>query len=126
MRELAFGKQDVNFSKGTDNSKVQRQSDIEKGAINLYIFFADKFGEENIVIFVVHLDDATPHAHCQILPITKENKFSYRKIMVGEINSKNAYRDKKKNINKVKIDAMTSVRMIIGNLTFKELNSICT
>lgn len=96
MRELAFGKQDVNFSKGTDNSKVQRQSDIEKRAIILYIFLADKFGEENIVIFVVHFDDATPHAHYQILPITKENKFSYRKIMVGEINSKNAYRDKKK------------------------------
>lgn len=33
---------------------------------------------------------------------------------------------KRKNINKVKIDAMTSVRMIIGNLTFKELNSIYT
>lgn len=38
MRELAFGKQDVNFSKGTDNSKVQRQSDIEKRAI-IFIFF---------------------------------------------------------------------------------------
>lgn len=33
-----------------------------------YRFFCDKFGEENIISFSVHLDETTPHAHVLAIP----------------------------------------------------------
>lgn len=59
MRRLAFGNQNVDFEKGNhpDNSWVKRQEGIEKWAVDVYNFMAKKYGEENIVAFVVHLDE---------------------------------------------------------------------
>ena len=47
-------------------------------------FFADKFGEENIISAVVHLDETTPHLHLNLVPIVD-----------GKLCSKDLY-DKKK------------------------------
>lgn len=47
-------------------------------------FFADKFGEENIVSAVVHMDETTPHLHLNLVP-----------IIDGKLCSKDLY-DKKK------------------------------
>ena len=33
-------------------------------------FFADKYGAENIVSAVVHMDETTPHLHLNLVPIT--------------------------------------------------------
>ena len=76
MREIAFGDQKVNWEKGSDNSHIIRQEDIEKWAVDLYKFMSDKYGEENISAFVVHLDETTPHIHCTLLPIVN-NKFNF-------------------------------------------------
>lgn len=83
MRRLAFGAQDVNFNFGADNSKVVREKGIEEWAADTYNFIAKKYGEENILAFVVHLDEINPHVHCTLLPITKENKFSWNKLFGG-------------------------------------------
>ena len=83
MRRLAFGAQDVNFTYGADNSKIVREKDIEAWAVDTYNFIANKYGEENIVAFTVHLDETNPHVHCTLLPITKENKFSWNKLFGG-------------------------------------------
>ena len=80
MREIAFGKQKVNFKKGADNSGITRTKDIEQWAQDVYNFAAKRFGEENIVSFYVHLDEKSPHAHCTILPVNKDNKLSYRDV----------------------------------------------
>jgi hypothetical protein len=40
---------------------------------------AEKYGEENIASFVVHLDETNPHAHCTLLPI-QDGKFAYKKM----------------------------------------------
>lgn len=93
MRELAFGDQNVDFEKGADNSSIKRMKDIENWALDTYNFVAKKYGEENIAAFVVHLDEKNPHVHCKILPITEQNKFSFRKVMVGDDNSKEAFRN---------------------------------
>ena len=86
MRRLAFGDQNVDFDKGkdTDNSWVQRQKEIEQWAVDVYNFMAKKYGEENIVAFVVHLDEKNPHVHCTVLPVTDNNKLSWKKVISGE------------------------------------------
>jgi len=63
MRRLAFGDQQVDWKRGADNSQITRREDIEKWAVDMYKFMADKFREENIAAFVVHLDEMTPHVH---------------------------------------------------------------
>ena len=82
MRQLAFGNQEVNFKRGSDNSQVTRCPGIEKWAQDMYHFMADKYGEDNIAAFVVHLDETLPHIHCTLLPITEKNKFGRGKCQV--------------------------------------------
>lgn len=90
MRNLAYGKQEVNWEKGADNSALQRMPEIEKWAKDSYQFMCDKYGEQNIVAFVVHLDEANPHVHCTVLPITNDEKMSFFKVFLNGVNSKNA------------------------------------
>lgn len=80
MRELAFGDQQVDFKKGADNRGIQRKEDIEKWAVDMYNFIAKKFGEDNIIAFVVHLDEKNPHVHCTVVPVNAKNKISYRDV----------------------------------------------
>ncbi len=91
MHRLAFGNQQVNLERGADNSAIQRMPEIENWTKDMYRFMSDKFGEKNIAAFVVHLDETNPHIHCTVLPITEQDKFSWRKVMVGESNSKIEY-----------------------------------
>lgn len=90
MRDLAFGKQEVNWEKGADNSAVQRMPEVEKWAKDSYQFMCDKYGEQNIIAFVVHLDEANPHIHCTVLPITKDEKMSFFKVFLDGVNSREA------------------------------------
>ncbi len=82
MLQLAFGEQKVDLSKGADNRHITRQPDIEKWAQDQYRMMCRRYGEDNIVAFVVHLDEKNPHVHCTLLPI-KDNKISYRKVFGG-------------------------------------------
>ena len=77
MRQLAFGEQNVNFSYGADNSHIVREKGIEEWAVDTYNFIAKRFGEENILAFVVHLDETNPHVHCTVMPINEKNRFSW-------------------------------------------------
>jgi len=82
MRELAFGNQQVDYKKGADNSHLQRKEDIEKWAKDMYDYVARKYGEDNIIAFVVHLDETNPHVHCTVVPVV-DNKISYNKVFGG-------------------------------------------
>ena len=88
MEKLAFGDQKVSYSPFADNSHLERKEDIEKWAKEMYNYIAQKYGEENIAEFTVHLDETTPHAHCVVVPITPSGKLSFRKVFVGENNNK--------------------------------------
>ncbi len=83
MLELAFGDQQVDLSKDADNRGLQRKDDIEKWAVDAYKFIADKYGEENILAFIVHLDERNPHVHCSLIPVDEKNRISYNKIFGG-------------------------------------------
>ena len=83
MRELAFGEQKVNFDKDGENTDVERKPEIEQWAKDIYDFVSNRFGEQNIVSFIVHLDEKNPHIHCALMPIDKDNKFSFKKLFAG-------------------------------------------
>lgn len=83
MHEIAFGNQTVDLKDGADNSHIRRTRDIENWAKDMYDFFAKRYGEENIVSFVVHLDETNPHGHLTLLPIDNRNKFGAGGILRG-------------------------------------------
>ena len=84
MHELAFDRK-VNLGKrgiGT-NGDVQRKADIEQWAVDCYEWAAKKYGAENIIDFVVHLDETNPHIHCIVVPLTRDGKLSYTELFGG-------------------------------------------
>ena len=84
MRELAFGNQEVDFNTGADNAAIHRKKEIEQWAKDIYDFVSEKYGEQNIVSFIVHLDETNPHVHCAIMPIDENNKFAFKKLFSGK------------------------------------------
>ena len=87
MTELAFGNQKVDFEAKRGNEGVQRMPEIEQWAKDIYDFVARKFGEENIINFVVHLDETTAHAHCDIVPVNDQGRISYKDVFHGHTKS---------------------------------------
>lgn len=83
MTELAFGNQKVDFEAKCGNEHIQRMPEIEEWAKDMYNFVARKFGEENIINFVVHLDETTAHAHCDIIPVNAQGRISYKDVFHG-------------------------------------------
>ena len=83
MTELAFGNQKVDFEAKSGNENVKRMPEIEEWAKDIYDFVARKFGEENIISFVVHLDETTAHAHCDIVPVNEQGRISYKDVFHG-------------------------------------------
>lgn len=90
MRNLAFGNQKVDWEHGADNSDLKRMPEIESWAKDAYAFMCKTFGEQNIAAFVVHLDEANPHVHCTVLPLTEKNRFSFKKIFTKGVNTREA------------------------------------
>lgn len=84
MMKLAFGDQQVSKDPNANNSHLTRKEEIEKWAKDMYTFVAQKYGEENIAAFVVHLDETTPHAHCVVVPINESNKLSFKDVFAGK------------------------------------------
>lgn len=84
MLEIAFGNQKVDLTQGADNSHIKRSPDIERWAQDMYRFASDKWDEENIVAFIVHLDETNPHVHMTLLPIDKDKKFAFKKMFAGK------------------------------------------
>ena len=83
MLELAFGDQKYDLTKGADNSHLQRKEDIEKWAVDMCNWAAKKYGEENVLAFVVHLDEKNPHVHCTVIPVDEKGRISYNKVFGG-------------------------------------------
>ena len=45
-----------------------------------YKFFAERYGEENIIAAVVHLDETTPHMHLNLIPITSDGRLCSKQL----------------------------------------------
>lgn len=84
MHAIAFDRPVHLGQKGIGlNSDVQRKADIEHWAMDCYNHMAKKFGAENIIDFVVHLDETNPHIHCIVVPLTRDGKLSYTELFGG-------------------------------------------
>ena len=81
MRKLAFGNQAI--SEYGNNWDVDSCSGIDRWATDIYDFCCREFGEENVVSFIVHLDELNPHAHAVIVPITKDGRLSAKDLFGG-------------------------------------------
>ena len=81
--QLAFGKQQLDLTPGADNSRVTRRPAIEHWAKDMYDVLAGRFGEENILSFIVHLDERTPHIHADLIPVTEDGKISFNQVFAG-------------------------------------------
>ena len=73
----------MDFENGADNTRIEREGDIERWAKDVYSFVSGKYGEQNIAAFIVHLDELNPHVHCTLLPI-KDGRFAYKEIFAGK------------------------------------------
>ena len=83
LTRLAFGDQRVDFTPGADNSDVKRQPEIEEWAKDMYDVLAGRFGEENILSFIVHLDERSPHIHADLVPVDESGKISFKAVFTG-------------------------------------------
>ena len=45
-----------------------------------YKFFAERYGEENIIAAVVHNDETTPHMHFNLMPVTKDGRLCSKQL----------------------------------------------
>ena len=45
-----------------------------------YKFFAERYGEENIIAAVVHNDETTPHVHLNLMPVTKDGRLCSKQL----------------------------------------------
>lgn len=82
MNYMAFGNQEINVARdGTaDNSRLKRERQIENWALDLYNWMAEKYGEENIIGFDVHLDETTAHCHATIIPVVMRTEKKTGKV----------------------------------------------
>lgn len=49
-----------------------------------YNFFAERYGKENILSAVVHLDEATPHMHLYLMPITPDGRLCCKDVFTRQ------------------------------------------
>ena len=81
MTEIAFGRP-MDFDWSRDNSAVTLADDpdtpgykqIETMAMDYYEFLCRKFGEENVIGLMCHLDETTPHFHALVIPVAERVK----------------------------------------------------
>lgn len=43
-------------------------------------FFCDRYGKENVINATVHMDEATPHMHIGVVPVTKDGRLSAKTL----------------------------------------------
>ena len=71
LHKLAYDDQDVDLTLQRSNAHIKRKAGIENWAKDTFDFVCRRFGEENVIGFDVHLDETTPHAQIQIIPVAK-------------------------------------------------------
>ena len=73
MNSFVVGSDKTFFDKLPKALQYQFFSDCAK-------FFAERYGEENIISAVVHLDETTPHMHLNLMPITSDGRLCSKQL----------------------------------------------
>ena len=66
---------DQDFFKGMDPNEVNRFFQDSKE------FLEQEYGKENMIYATVHLDEATPHMHFGVVPLTKDGRLSAKEVV---------------------------------------------
>ncbi len=80
IRKDAITSQRYVLSGSSDVMNKMNRLTLMKWAKDSYDFFVDKYGEENIIRATVHCDEATPHMHLIVVPLTTEGKLSAKQF----------------------------------------------
>jgi hypothetical protein len=92
LRKDAVKLCEVLFTSDTDFFKGLSKSKQREFFQACYDFTAKKYGEQNIVSAVVHLDETTPHLHIDFVPLTADGRLSAKDV-VGERKDLQALQD---------------------------------
>ena len=95
----------VEYSKYVEYSNIKEYETDKKMRIlwqdirakDIYDFCCREFGEENVVLFIVHLDELNPHAHAVVVSITKDGRLSAKDLFGG--NDKNQARTRMRELH---------------------------
>ena len=70
------------FVVGSDKTFFDGLSRVEQYNFfsDCYKFFAERYGEENIIAAVVHNDESTPHMHLNLMPVTKDGRLCSKQL----------------------------------------------
>ena len=70
------------FVLGSDKTFFDRLAKVEQYNFfsDCYKFFAERYGEENIIAAVVHNDETTPHMHLNLMPVTKDGRLCSKQL----------------------------------------------
>lgn len=61
-----------------------------------YDFLAERYGRENVISAIVHLDERTPHMHFNFVPVTSDGRLSAKSILTRQslISQQTAFQEK--------------------------------
>lgn len=65
---------------GGDITKESEETQIE-ALKQAYEEIKEMYGEENIISAVIHVDETTPHLHCDFVPLTKRGNLSAKDVI---------------------------------------------
>ena len=70
------------FVVGSDKTFFDKMGKMQRYNFfsDCYKFFAERYGEENIISAVVHLDETTPHMHLNLMPVTKDGRLCSKQL----------------------------------------------
>ena len=70
------------FVVGSDKTFFDGVAKIEQYNFfsDCYQFFAERYGEENVIAAVVHNDETTPHMHLNLMPVTKDGRLCSKQL----------------------------------------------
>ena len=70
------------FVLGSDKTFFDGLAKIEQYNFfsDCYKFFAERYGEENVIAAVVHNDETTPHMHLNLMPVTKDGRLCSKQL----------------------------------------------
>lgn len=70
------------FVLGSDKTFFDGLAKIEQYNFfsDCYTFFAERYGEENIIAAVVHNDETTSHMHLNLMPVTKDGRLCSKQL----------------------------------------------
>lgn len=70
------------FVVGSDKTFFDKMGKMQRYNFfsDCYKFFAERYGEENIIAAVVHNDETTPHMHLNLMPVTKDERLCSKQL----------------------------------------------